>query len=83
MPAKSSSVSTILPDGVVTTSTSVLASVCPAGSVGVCFQASPSVEPQTAAELLLALLSSQKRPPRSTDTRGSANPAEPGTRTVL
>src|SRR4051812_30011954 len=41
MPPKSNSVSTIRPDGVVTRSTSVLASVCPAGSVGVSFQVSP------------------------------------------
>src|SRR6266566_590118 len=83
IPPKSSSVSTIRPDGVVTMSTSVLASVCPAGSVGVCVQLSPLLEPQTAAEPSAALLSSQNRPLFVIASRGSENPFEFGSRTVV
>src|SRR5438270_5288851 len=78
IPPKSSSVSTIRPDGVVTMSTSVLASVCPAGSVGVCLQVRPSLEPQTAADPSAALLSIQKLPALSIASRGSEKPFELG-----
>src|SRR6266581_7242468 len=64
-------------------STSVLASVCPAGSVGVWVQFSPLLEPQTAAEPSAALLSSQNRPLFVIASRGSENPLEFGTRTVV
>src|SRR5437764_13359568 len=63
-------------------STSVLASVCPDGSVGVCVQRRPSREPQTAAELSAALLSIQKLPALSIASRGSEKPFEFGRRTV-
>src|SRR5438270_9154429 len=83
IPPKSSSVSTIRPDGVVTMSTSVLATVWPAGSVGVCVQASPFVDPQTAAEPSAALLSIQKLPVLSIASRGSEKPFESGKTTVV
>src|SRR4051794_8249766 len=70
------------PVGSVTTSTSVLARFWSAGCVGVGVQVFPSFEPQTAAEPFAALLSSQIWPVGVTDSRGSAKPLEPGTRTV-
>src|SRR5205085_3084974 len=64
-------------------STSVLATVCPTGSVGVCVQLSPLLDPQTAVELSAALLSIQNWPEVEIASRGSENPLEFGNRAVV